>query len=343
MNRRAFVVVSVLLAACTATPADQEALNRPGPSAVPSDGSPSVVPTEESDAGKASRNPPKGAPRKAVAISDDGRLVLLDARSGEEIRVLWTSPRKTTSGYLPIQSLALSPDRKDVYFTKVRQNSGQAILRVPVSGGRPERITAGAAPSVSPDGKSLAFSVPRDLGWWKRHRRQQVNFNANSIGVLQLETGEVQAWRLDEDEEDFFQTQGHIYATTWSPDGTHIAYHFCYEGCEVRILDLDETSLSTSRALRVGEWPSWISGSTLVTAETCCFPYYDKEKGRVVLIDTRTGKVRREIPTGEEVARADPDRSGRFFIVALVDGSVEVATAGRAPFHLSSGYVAAVW
>ncbi len=54
-------------------------------------------------------------------------------------------------------AVAVSPDGSTVYFT-VKRNCQDVIESVPVSGGAPSVVTAGALPAISPDGTKLAFA-----------------------------------------------------------------------------------------------------------------------------------------------------------------------------------------
>lgn len=293
--------------------------------------SPTTSPSPDPSAGPGTR------PAQIVAISDDARLVLLDAVTGVEIRVLVDlSGQVLPEREFPLEALALSPDGTEVYYTQVRQDvaDSHVVMRVSVLGGAPEVvIDPGAAPSVSPDGRTLAFSFPADG-----------NLGHNAIGVLDLETGAVREWRLDADEDDFFQVGGYIHSTSWAPEGGRIAYHFDYEGSELRVLDTGQTSLSRNRQTP-GNYahPSWVSGSQLAVVHSCCFHEFKEEPGRAVVVDVDSGEVVREIASGDKVEWLDADASGAAFLVVLGDGTIQVGTLGGQPEPLASGYRAAVW
>ena len=123
-----------------------------------------------------------------------------------------------------LETLALTPDGTTVYYTDVSRRGVHRVMKIGVGGGDPEMVVQGAAPSISPDGSRLAFSF---------FNGDSETANHNAIGILDLATGTRTDYVLDEDEKDFFQVNGHIYATSWSPDASEIVYYFEYEGPEL--------------------------------------------------------------------------------------------------------------
>jgi len=77
------------------------------------------------------------------------------------INVLTGEKKSLTSGRFEVQSAALSADKKYFYITTNEVHPGeQQFYRLPISGGKPERITTltGASQvSLSPDEKQIAF------------------------------------------------------------------------------------------------------------------------------------------------------------------------------------------
>jgi Tol biopolymer transport system component len=70
-----------------------------------------------------------------------------------------------TSGTQNIEEIAISPDGVWLYYDSDRNGNGD-IWRVPLKGGQPEQLTTDPAgdfaPSISPDGKEIAFHSLRN-------------------------------------------------------------------------------------------------------------------------------------------------------------------------------------
>jgi hypothetical protein len=98
----------------------------------------------------------RSRPAQIVAVKTDGRVVLLSSRNGRELRTLATgADRKTTVAFVTSLGRVFFDRRSD------RGCGPREIVSVPIAGGRVRRPTsvagASAQPSVSPDGKKLAF------------------------------------------------------------------------------------------------------------------------------------------------------------------------------------------
>lgn len=286
-------------------------------------------------------------PRKhrIVAITKEARIVVADGRSGKEVATLVDrSGEIDADREFPLEAIALAPNRRDIYFTEVINGRRHIIQRVPIRGGkvRPVMPTKGsrsrpaAAPSISPDGTKLAFSFPT-MGPATNH---------NAIGVLDLDSGEITRWRLDEDEEDFFQVGGHIYSSSWSPDGTRIAYYLEYEGPELHVLDVEsDQSLSDNDWVEAGYLRSvdWVDGDRVVTVKSCCFPEWKRAPGRVVVVDIGTDQVTRKIETSRPAATVTLDQDRERYLVLLKNGALERTSGEDHAKKLGTGYTAADW
>jgi len=111
---------------------------------------------------------------------------------------------QVTTGNQTVESMALSPDRRWLYFDSDR--SGNADLyRMPARGGEPEQLTTNLAddftPDVSPDGRSVAF--------------HSLRFGTRDIFVMPAEGGEAE--RVTDD-------PGEERVARWSPDGRSLSY-----------------------------------------------------------------------------------------------------------------------
>jgi serine/threonine-protein kinase len=115
-----------------------------------------------------------------------------------------SSATPLTTGNQSIEAIALSEDRRWLYFTSDRSGNSD-IYRLPLTGGEPEQLTTDPAddfgPAPSPDGAWLAF--------------YSLRAGTRDIWLMPLGTGE--AVRLTDD-------PGEEFMPLWSPDGQRICY-----------------------------------------------------------------------------------------------------------------------
>ena len=135
----------------------------------PSD--PVARPTSSTSAPSTSATPtssavPPGLPPTAVAAAEDGRLVVLDTATGEVLRTLRTfSDLRTEApegGHSAPRDIALTPDGTVAYLEWCCEPAAGDIRRVPTDGGGGAGegpVANGYAPSVSPDGASVAWGT----------------------------------------------------------------------------------------------------------------------------------------------------------------------------------------
>lgn len=273
--------------------------------------------------------------REAVAVTDDARIVVLDSRTGAEVRKLADLSHamglRQGVPFFPLGEIALSPDRAELFYAERFNRRSTVVCRVLLLEGRTERIARGEAPAVSPDGAELALAV---AGKHSPH---------SAIAVLDLRSGERYRIELDDDEEDFFQVFGTITEISWSGDEDVLAYTLDYEGPETHVLDLTEDqSLSSARYLEgFLASPTWMTDRIVGLIESCCYPEWKKEPGRALVYDLTTA-TKRPLRTSGPAATIDAGRA-RKWLTVLRGGRLEIASRGRRPKSLGSGYLRAVW
>ncbi len=198
----------------------------------------------------------------AVAVTADGRLVVLDSTSGEEIRQLMDGiptddPAKN--------DIAVTPDQREVYVTVPGDESGEStdIVRVPVAGGEPETVaTDASSPAISPDGDTLAWVV--HVG--------DVGDPDPRLVRRDLSTGE--EVRLSGSEEPFH----FVSDVTWTADGQQLAFTVGEINTGVHTIAADAASMDQARRLGPGDEQgtdvSWSETAAfdqrLAVVETCC-------------------------------------------------------------------------
>ncbi len=145
-------------------------------------------------------------PDQFVAVTPDGRLVVVDTGTGNEIRQLAAAgavdgpPPEEGPGLNYIDSVALSPDGATVWFSECCEPAGGSLYRVPTDGS--------AAPTRVADGYDPA--VPADSRWVAA---------VSSYGALVVDAdggGPGRIWWND-------ANSGEHQEVAWSLDGTHIA------------------------------------------------------------------------------------------------------------------------
>jgi Tol biopolymer transport system component/DNA-binding winged helix-turn-helix (wHTH) protein len=148
---------------------------------------------------------PAGDPIRAAAISRDGRHLAFSDHTGFYLRQIdsgETHPVALPDGVI-VTSISWSPDIDHLVVGLAGTNHFTSLWEVSVLGGKARKLVdEGSQPSISPNGKQIAFLVGQPL-----HQRIWL------AGML----GEPPRELLGEDG-DFF---GSI---SWSPDGRKIAY-----------------------------------------------------------------------------------------------------------------------
>lgn len=104
-----------------------------------------------------------GPPATAVAVTRDGRLVVIDVPTGEEVRELaaWDDPTAATTevvegGLSTITGVALHPNGRDVYVETCCEPASGHVFRVAIDGtSQPEAVTGAYGIDISADGHWL--------------------------------------------------------------------------------------------------------------------------------------------------------------------------------------------
>ena len=159
----------------------------------------------------------RASPRRIVAVTTDGRVILASSKDGHALRTL-------ASGALAGGGLAVSPDGRTVYYAEIEQVTCPGdpvpvtrIMAVPVRGGTPQEIATNVRyPTVSPDGRYLAFTgIPNcsDAG--------------QSVLVKDLQAGARSTEPYDRSwgpQVFAGTTQRGIGGLSWAPDSRHLLF-----------------------------------------------------------------------------------------------------------------------
>lgn len=267
---------------------------------------------------------PLGMPTELVALASDGRLVVLSSLDGSVVRVL----ASIEIGSSPPMSLSIAPDRKFVYLDRRRPGTDAnqvvgvtEIVRVPLAGGPVTRVTGGAAPQVSPDGRRLAYGVDSD---------SMHTCLLDTLKVRDLTTGTERSWQIPQQAE---ATPSCIGSISWGPDSRRLAFTTAWEGEQIHIFDT-ETMGSTleSHTLETGRRCAWwerpvYQGATgaLAVVEYNCdenrgFAFGNPDRFRLIEPDTgaTAGNAPRLDP--KKVSALSFDRSGQHLLYRQLPG-----------------------
>jgi hypothetical protein len=292
-----------------------------------------------------SEAPPPPAPTDFVAVTLDGRLVVVDAEMGTELRELarLADPTKSTDDQeiAPNTITGVTVDRTNgvVYYESCCEPAAGDVRSVPLEGGEPTPITNMSWPSLSGDGTKL------------------VGFSTQMLWLYDVASRKL----LAEAEE----TQLFGVHTSISGDGSTIAYERGFSddaGPHSEVVVVDTASLAPSpadqdarrevvanqRVLRDPEGIGWMHpvinrDGNVVVAQQCCFgPQLLRGTGFARVVDPATGEVVGSFSYGGRVVDQQYDASGSWLIVTLEDGRV-VWFGGGGSGELATGYLAAAW
>jgi len=274
----------------------------------------------------AAGRPSAKAPRPVeIAAIVGGSVVMLDGRDGVTMRTLANHPEATTGGFPFLQSVTLTPDRREVYYSLVGDCGAATIYRVPTDGSMSSvAILTGVSPAVSPDGRKLAYAVAAPSQEEQRHCQ-------NAVVVRDLQTGVERTWRYPDTPD--FATPLFLDAVVseidWAPDSIRLAYTLSYEGDSVSVLNT-ETDADLGQTVEVvvpdgggnSNHPAWQPTSGLLgvfnTRFECCFDDNYEGPPRALLIDVERRLATPLLPAGRRVTALDFDASGAHLL--FVDG-----------------------
>jgi len=287
-------------------------------------------------------------PAEIVATEGDA-VVVLDSATGQTKRVLAPRPEAVAGGAVALQGLALSPDRRTVYYAVNGECGHSGLYRVPFDGHAPaERIADGISPAVSPDGEKLAYAAPAPPTADGRAHCPNV------VIVRDLRTGTERSWRYPDDDEHHspLYQEGSITEMAWAPDSIRLAYTLAYEGDSVSILDTAQHKdlAETTEVVVPGgggdsRHPAWQASSgrlaVVNSAFACCYDDNYTGPPKALLVDPDKRLATNLLPAGRRPDALDFDATGEHLL--FVDGgALYRQSPGAAPVLVSRGVVSAV-
>jgi hypothetical protein len=244
-------------------------------------------------------------PPLAVAVTSDGRLVVVDTSTGAELRELAhrDDPRAPVGegGPSVIDGVAVTPDGQTVWFSTCCEPAGGSLFRVPIDGTAPEeRVFDVYDPAVSASTRFVA--------------------GVTSPGVLvhDLVGDDSRLWWDD-------RWSGDYQEVAWSPDGQRMALRVHLDG-QLLLLDTRhfafleaepaDTSPDEPRVVDGGGWsqPAFARDGTLVAAHT-----EDGARWTRRTVDWDTGRTLSDDPLPSEPLGQCYDRTGEWLLTVLKD------------------------
>jgi len=219
-------------------------------------------------------------PDESPTMSNDGAVAFVNSRWRNTLDVhdLGAGTSRVLVTHSPfLWGPAVSPDGREIAFSRSEVDGSWHIWTVPVDGGDPRRLTSGDAgevyPRYSADGKTILFHT-----WDAPRRIGQVPAAGGALTFLPLNRGEgfadlspdgkaIAFSRADGETERVYvapQSGGdarlltHSPATVprWSPDGSRIAFA-ANRGYSGGIFVVDRSGANERRISAEGGWPVW--------------------------------------------------------------------------------------
>jgi hypothetical protein len=241
---------------------------------------------------------PVRAPDTFTAVTRDGRIARVSAATGQVVTYL----TEALPGGGPLE-LALTADRKTIYFSRGDGTCASHLATVAVGGG-PENPLRGSGlhgpelwPAVRPAGTEIAFA------------RYDCATHKPSLIVASLGSGSEQ----------------HFVAETvafpgWSSDGSRLAYS---DDPAITVLDVNAGGAVTSSHRLPSiqgcqlTHPAFVPQTQLVAVAEACGVQGPNRQVKIVTVDPNSGEVRNvllTLRTGMELVSMSFDASGQFVL-----------------------------
>jgi Tol biopolymer transport system component len=234
--------------------------------------------------------PLTGGPAQAQLPGNSGRIAFIRAGDVYTASSNGTDIRRLTTTRATESSPKWTPDGGSIVF--VRQGW---IWRMPAAGGQARRLAQGSAPSISPDGRYIAYvaisPADEECSAYPYIRARAADAGPESWVVVDMNAGLHCSWGYYE--------ASYGLSTEWSNDGQRILYgvNSDYSGLEPPTTDVEETPARGSNGdlHRVISW-SRPPGTRAPRAPEVDYSPKDAE---TVVLATNAG---------------DPNRTGRLWV-----------------------------
>jgi Tol biopolymer transport system component len=270
-----------------------------------------------------------------LVVVRDGRLQVL-TDSGQFVREL--RDLTTSAG---LSSAWVSSDGTNVYYAvapgDVDTRRGVGLFRVPIAGGDSTQVGTGSLPTVSADGRTLAYVTVGSDNAPKLVLRELPSQRERTIAVA---------------------SDASVDALAWSPVSGRltVAYSFGAQLEQRAMVTVDPaTATSLSQGVDVqranaGSWrgsPAYRPDGTLFTLESCCQGALStlRQSSMLVNVDPASGSVLRVVTPGEanqSIAMLGVSRDG-VFVTWIVDDTLMRSESDGPATVVGDGFQAAAW
>ena len=253
-----------------------------------------------------------------AAANGTGKILFVSERDGNaEIYVMnadGSSESRLTDNPAEDRDPSWSPDGTQIVFASDRDGDFE-LYTMSASGGEVTQLTDTeddeAWPVWSPDAERIAFVRGTVDDGWYRGDSIYVLMDDPRLYVVDLNTGE---------ETRFGSSIQSLYAPTWSPDGTRLAYHEIRETVlgggwgSVTLLNLKVVEIATGKVETIAQsastnqriffysHPAWSPDGELISLE-----YAEANRSRPAKITSTVSTIEPDGGSRETVARGDTD------------------------------------
>src|ERR1700730_446690 len=285
-----------------------------------------------------------GMPGEVVAVTTDGRLVVMRSTDGHVTRQLASDavvdPRGLNGEAL---SLAITPDGKTVYFMS-NAFSGATISSVPLAGGPVTNVLGQGccvhSPAVSPDGRWLAYSGVPD----RSDAGRDILLLDLSLPRGPTAASYTRRWTSSTP----LGPGIGIGPLAWAPDSQHLAFihNDSPDPRSPRVLDInapESTLLDQLPAVHLPDgqpgqarWAGYLGNTGDMLGIT-------GRNSQVVATDARTGIGTHFLFTLPGATAPAADISGNHLVVTGTDGLYTWNTGDSQPHKIAEHVLAAAW
>lgn len=277
----------------------------------PSSSSTAPTPVPPASGPVASGPRPSAAPARLVGVSEDGRLIVVDSASGQEVLELayrGDPAHVDVDGFRSFVSRAsVSPDGRVLFATCCEPAVGN-IYEVSVEGGEAHDVTGGSDAEVSPDGATIA-AANAVVGILL------LGQDAGAARIIEAMPGEI----------------GEPIRVTWTPDGRRLVVETSRgvaDSSRLFVVDASSTNLATAREFVPSAGAEW-TGATPRPDGTFWVIERTDERPDVIRVLGGDGSPLASIDVGgAEILDLAGDVSGHWALVATTAGLLTISPEG---------------
>lgn len=259
---------------------------------------------------------PRDAPKSFVGIDAKNRIVVFSSEDASVIREIGRQ-QETKKPHNPFRGgVEISTDGRYVYFDEVFRYEATAcqwrIKRLSLTGGTPETLAQdGFDPSVSPDGKSLAYISGAGLDC----------DGPESLVIRELSSGKERRWPLEPSRDSEGSSRA-FSGVGWSPDSRYLLYGvISQEGNFTVLLDpAAESDLQSPKFVLPDQencWSGlgWRRGGGVFMSGGSCRVEEERRPVKLVEYDPIEKRILTSVPEEIQKLGIRSDRTGKHLLL----------------------------